>query len=130
MARTASRRSRSRGAGGTRNGMRAALILCLARTSRFALVPLGYEKSAGDLVGCESAKGAQRKRNLCLDSERRMAAGEDELQALIGKRRRVHGHLGTTACDEQVGLGGEDPLTADGIYGSVPSRRHQPGARV
>src|SRR5579871_1993610 len=58
-----------------------------------------------------------------------MAAGEDELQALVGKRRRVHLLLGTVR-REQTGLGGQRPLAADGVYGSVPGRRHQPGARI
>jgi hypothetical protein len=34
------------------------------------------------------------------------------------------------AGDEQAELGGEGPVAADAIRRSVPSRRHQPGARV
>ncbi|MDP4503400.1 hypothetical protein Q9G87_15615 [Nonomuraea sp. G32] len=46
---------------------------------------LRYEEGAGDLVGGEPAEGPQGERHLLLDRERRMTAGEDELQALVGK---------------------------------------------
>jgi hypothetical protein len=41
---------------------------------------LRYQEGTGDLVGAEPAEGAQGERNLRLDSERRVAAGEDEQQ--------------------------------------------------
>ena len=41
--------SGSRWSGGTRNGMPAALILRLARTSRCAMVASGHQEGAGDL---------------------------------------------------------------------------------
>ena len=51
---------------------------------------LGHEERAGDLVGREAAQGAQRQRDLRVDRERRMAAGEQQLEPLVGKRRLVH----------------------------------------
>jgi len=59
-----------------------------------------------------------------------MAAGEDELQAFVGKRRCAHGHLGPIACEEQGRLRGEGPVATDPVRRSVPSRRDQPGAGV
>jgi hypothetical protein len=108
------------------------------RSSDLALGPhqplrhrgIRYQEGTGDLVGGEPAEGAQGERDLCLDRERRVTAGEDELQALVGKRRGVHRHLSTIARGEQAHLGGEGPVAADAIRGPVPGRRHQPGARV
>src|SRR5579864_4582166 len=59
-----------------------------------------------------------------------MAAREDELQALVGEVCRVHGCVIGVAGFEQAGFRGQDPLAADAIRRSVPSRGHQPGARV
>src|SRR5258708_170282 len=59
-----------------------------------------------------------------------MAAGEDELEALGRKRRRVHRFLRAIVCGEQVGLGGERAFATEAVHGSVSSRRHQPGARI
>jgi hypothetical protein len=60
-----------------------------------------------------------------------MAAGEDELQALVGDRLVVervveHGvrHL------QQPGLRGEHPLAADAVDRAVARGRHEPAARV
>lgn len=59
-----------------------------------------------------------------------MTAGEDEFQALVGKCRGGHRYLDTIACDDQTEFGGEDPVAADAVRGSVPSRPHQPGTRL
>jgi hypothetical protein len=91
---------------------------------------LRYQEGPGDLVRGEPAQGAQGERNLRLDRERRVTAGEDELQALVRKRRGVHRHLGTIPGDEQAELGREGPVAADAVRRPVPGRRHQPGARV
>jgi hypothetical protein len=91
---------------------------------------LRYQEGTGDLVGAEPAESAQGERNLRLDRERRVTAGEDELQALVRKRRGLHRHLSTIARGEQAKLGREGPVAADAIRRSVPSRPHQPGARV
>jgi hypothetical protein len=91
---------------------------------------LRYQEGTGDLVGAEPAEGAQGERNLRLARERRVTAGEDELQTLIRKRRALHRHLSRIARDEQAELGREGPVAADAVRRPVPGRRHQPGARV
>ncbi len=91
---------------------------------------LRYQEGTGDLVGTEPAEGAQGERNLRLDRESWVAAGEDELQALVRKRRGLHRHLCAVARDQQGVLGREGPLAADAIGCPVPGRRHQPGVRV
>src|SRR5215472_996019 len=91
---------------------------------------LRYQEGTGDLVGAEPAESAQGERNLRLDCERRVTAGEDEPEALVGKNGGVHRHLSTIAGDEQADLGREGPITTDAIRRSVASRRHQPGPRV
>ena len=52
---------------------------------------LGDEERARDLVRPEPAQRAQRQRDLGIERERRMTAGEDELEPLVGDRRLVHG---------------------------------------
>ena len=91
---------------------------------------LRYQEGTGDLVGAEPAESAQGERNLGLCRERRVTAGEDELQAFVGERRGVHRYLSTIVCDEQAELAGEGPVSADAVCGSVPSRPDQPGAWV
>src|SRR5438045_5141208 len=51
---------------------------------------LGHEKGTGDLVGGEPAQGAQGKRNLRLDHQRRVAAGEEDRKST----RLNSSHLG------------------------------------
>jgi hypothetical protein len=91
---------------------------------------LRHQKSAGNLVRGEPAEGTQCQRNLRIERKRRVTASEHELQTLVRKRRAVHRHLSTITHGEQVGPGDEDPVAADAIRRSVPSRRHQPRARV
>jgi hypothetical protein len=43
------------------------------------------EKGRGDLLGRQAANLAQGHRNLCVDTERRMATDEDEPQTIVGK---------------------------------------------
>ena len=59
-----------------------------------------------------------------------MTAGEDELEPLVGKRRRVHRVLGCLRHLQQAGLGGQGAVAADAVDGAVACRGHQPGARV
>src|SRR6266550_2138401 len=59
-----------------------------------------------------------------------MTAGEDELESLVGERRRVHRVLRCLRHLEQAGLRGQRAVAADAVDGSVARRRHQPGARV
>src|SRR6266545_3463643 len=58
-----------------------------------------------------------------------MTAGEDELESLVGKRRRVHRVLPCLRHLEQAGLRGQRAIAADAVDGTVARRRHQPGAR-
>ena len=64
-----------------------------------------------------------------VERERRVTTGEDKLQPLVGKRRGGHGLLGNGG-GEQARLGGERPLAANAIRGTVPRRGHQPRARI
>jgi hypothetical protein len=91
---------------------------------------LRHQEGAGDLLGGEPAQGAQGERHLGLDRERRVAAGEDELQALVRERRRARRRLRPAAGGEQAELGGEGPVAPDAVGGPVPRRRDEPGARV
>ena len=55
---------RAPSAGGIANGAPAALIRCLARLIRCAIVASGTRNAAGDLGGGQAADGAQRERHL------------------------------------------------------------------
>jgi hypothetical protein len=44
---------------------------------------LGYQEGPGDLRGPEAAQGAQRQRHLGLRRQGRVAAGEDQSQAIV-----------------------------------------------
>ncbi len=50
---------------------------------------LGYQERPRDLLGAEAAERAQRQRDLRLGRERRVAAGEDQLEAFVAKARRL-----------------------------------------
>ncbi len=92
------------------------------------------EEGPCDFLGGEAAHFAQRERNLCVRSQRGMAAGEDQpepvvLDALpVGPRVRI--------LDGQVGLAAfliervESRPPAHRVDGLEPARRHEPGARV
>ena len=51
---------------------------------------LGDEERTRDLVRRQAAEHAQREGDLGLDRERRVAAGEDQGEALVGDGRLVH----------------------------------------
>ena len=91
---------------------------------------LGNEERAGDLLGAQPAERAQGQRDLRLETERRMAAREDQLQPLVGKRRLLHlvlhglGHL------EQARLLGERAVAAQAVDRAVAGGDRQPGARI
>src|SRR5919198_3162476 len=59
-----------------------------------------------------------------------MAAGEDQLQPLVGKARLVHLVLHGFGRLEQAGLLGERALAAQAVDRAVAGRDRQPGARV
>jgi hypothetical protein len=58
-----------------------------------------------------------------------VAAGEDELEPLVGEDRLVQRILGYRFGDfEKARLRGQRPIAADAIDGPVARRRHQPRA--
>jgi hypothetical protein len=59
-----------------------------------------------------------------------MAAGEDQLQPLIGKRLLLHRVLHRLGRVEQAGLRGEGAVAADAVDRPVARRQREPGARV
>ena len=59
-----------------------------------------------------------------------MAAGEDQLEPLVGDRRLVHLVLRRLRHVEQAGLRRERPLAPDPVDRPVAGGGHQPGARV
>ena len=65
--------------------MPASRILRLARTSRCAIVGSGTRKARAISAVVEAAQRAQRQRHLRLGRERRVAAGEDQLQSFVGE---------------------------------------------
>ena len=91
---------------------------------------LGDEEGAGDLVGRQPAERPQRERDLGVERERRMAAGEEQLEPLVGDRRLVHLVLHGFRHVEQAGLRGERAVAADAVDRAVARRGHEPGARV
>ena len=88
------------------------------------------EEGVGDLDGVEASEGRQRERHLGLERERRMAAGEDELQALVGDRRLVHVVLHRLGHFEQTRLGQQRPLAPQPVDRAVAGGRRQPRAGV
>ena len=120
----------SRWPAGTLNGIPAALILAFARVSRRFIVARD-EEGVGDLGGVEASESRQRERHLRLERERRMAAGEDELQALVGDRRLVHLVLHRLGHFEQACLGQQRALAPQPVDGAVAAVvvSHAPGLR-
>ncbi len=91
---------------------------------------LGDEEGARDLLRLEPAQRPERQRDLGIELERRVAAGEDELEPLVRDRRLVHVVLHGFRHVEQARLGDERAVAADAVDRAVACRRHQPGARV
>jgi hypothetical protein len=59
-----------------------------------------------------------------------MAAGEDELEALVGEGHLVHAVLRHERHVEQAGLRGQRAIAADAIDRAVARGRDQPARRV
>jgi hypothetical protein len=91
---------------------------------------LADQEGARDRGRGQAAERAQRKRDLRVDGQRRMTAGEDELESLVGKGRVVHRVLHCLGHLEQTRLRGQRAIAAHAIDGAVARRRHQPEARV
>ena len=87
------------------------------------------EERTRDLGRLEAADEAQRQRDLRLRRERRVAAGEDQLEPLVGNDGLlVVGEL--LGSSEQLRLAGQGLLAADPVDRRVPGRRHDPGAGI
>ena len=91
------------------------------------------EERAGDLLGGQPAEGAQGQRDLRVERQRRVAAGEDQLEPLVGDR--------ASSSPLRPPCASGDVELAESSRRSVRSRRirsiarlragrHQPGARV
>ena len=90
---------------------------------------LRHEEGARDLGRLEAADEAQRQRDLRLGRERRVAAGEDQLEPLVAD----HGLLVVRELfgpREQLGLARQCLLPTDPVDGRVPRRRDDPGAGI
>ena len=92
---------------------------------------LGDQEGARDLLGVEAAERAQRQRHLRLGRQRRVAAGEDQLEPLVGERASPSSSSSTASRHlEQLRLGGERAVAADPVDRAVAGGGDQPGARV
>ena len=87
---------------------------------------LGHEQRAPDLRGGQPAQRVQRQRDLCLDGQRRMAAGEHEAQLVVAQHlRRL---VGWTGQGHRVGLLSRTGGLAAGDVDRAPARgERQPG---
>ena len=88
------------------------------------------QEGAGDLLGAQAAEGAKRQRHLGVERERRMAAGEDELEALVRDLDVLEVVFHGLGPIQELGLGGEGAVAAQPVDGAVAGRRQQPGARA
>ena len=104
--------------------MPASRIFRFARTSRWASVASGTRKARAISGVVEAADEAQRERDLRLRRERRVAAGEDQLEPFVGNDSLLvlRELLGT---GEQLGLAGR----ASARDGSGRSPRSGPSSR-
>src|SRR5581483_8421738 len=90
---------------------------------------LREDEGARDLRRREAADEAQGQGDLRLRGERRMTAGEDQLEALVGNRRLLvlRELLGS---GQELRLAGERLVAADAVDRAVARRRDDPGSRV
>jgi len=91
---------------------------------------LRHEERARDLVRRQSAQRSQRERDLGIERKGRVAAGEDELKALVGDRRVAHGVLHGVRNLEQPGLLRERAIAPDTVDRPIPRGGDEPRARV
>ena len=90
------------------------------------------DEGACDLLGRQPAERAQRERDLRLERKRGMAAGEDQLEALVLNHRLVIVHfvLSNLPSVEPAGLVGQCALPADPVDRTVASRHDQPATWI
>jgi hypothetical protein len=91
---------------------------------------LGNEEGPRDLLSGQPAERSKRERDLGIESERRMAAGEDELQPLVGNGRLIHIVLRSFRHLELADLGRQRAIAADAVDRPVACGGHEPGARI
>jgi hypothetical protein len=90
---------------------------------------LAHQEGARDLLSREAAERAQRERNARLGRERRVAAGEEQPQAVVWERgvhRVVGGAGGKPLQLAQLVL--VAALAAQAVDGAIARRAHDPGA--
>ena len=104
--------------------------MCFARTRRFAIVSFGTRKARAISSVVKPAERPQRQRDLAVEGERGVAAGEEQLEPLVGNRGLIHLVLHGLRNVEQARLLGEGAVSPDPVDGPVARRRHQPGPRV
>ena len=93
------------------------------------------EERARDLAGGQAAERAERQRDARRERERRMAAGEDQAQAVVRHGAVVGVHvvlLGVQPGElrEPVDAIGRRPLAPEPVDRLPPRRDREPGARV
>ena len=92
---------------------------------------LRHQERARDLLGRQASQRAQRERHLRIGRERRVAAGEDQLQAFVREGRLgVHLVLRSQRGLQQLGLLGERALAPDAVDRAVARRAHEPRPRI
>jgi hypothetical protein len=97
--------------------------------------PLGHrrlsdQEGVRDLSGAQAAERPQGEGDLSVGGERRMAAGEDELESLIGDDGLVHRVLHRLGHREQARLLHQSAIAANPVDGAVARGAHQPGDGV
>ncbi len=97
--------------------------------------PLGHrlfgdEEGARDLLRGQSAECAERESDLGVEREGWMAAGEDELEALICDHDLIEVVFHGFGAIEEERLLGERAPAADPVDGTVARRGDEPGTRV
>ena len=82
-----------------------------------------------DLRRRQAAQHVQRQRDLSVHAQRRVAAGEDELEPFVWNRGLlvVRKRLGA---GQQLHLGREGPLSPDAVDGAVARHGDEPAGRV
>ena len=121
--------------------MPASRILRLARTSRWAIVTSGTRKARAISSVCRPPSVRSVSATLPFRRERRVAAGEDEPESVIGDHAmRLDLVGGRSPLDEPrlgVGLGlqdglllGQDPCPPESVDGAAPGGGRDPGAGV
>jgi hypothetical protein len=91
---------------------------------------LGKQERAGDLRGGQAAEGAKGERDLRIEVKYGVAAGEDQLEPLIGKGGVVHRVFGHGGLLEQARLLGERAVAANPVDRAAARCRDQPGRGV